>query len=174
MIEAAGRMSSDTIEIVRIRPYHVEGFRRTFDAVARERRFLAVLEAPPLDEVRQYVQDAIDADDPMAVALGEDAVVGWCDIRRYRQATRRHRGALGMGVIPAWRQRGVGSRLLGAVLELACARGFARVDLDVYADNAPAIRLYEKFGFTHEGFQRDAFRIDGRSFYAIAMAWFAE
>jgi ribosomal protein S18 acetylase RimI-like enzyme len=109
----------------------------------------------------------------MVVALGDDAVVGWCDIRRDRQETRRHRGALGMGVISAWRRRGVGSRLLAAALPLARARGFARVDLDVYAHNAPAIRLYEKFGFAREGVQRDAFRTDGRSFDAIAMAWYA-
>jgi hypothetical protein len=36
------------VEIVPIGPEHVESFRRTLDAVARERRYLAMLEAPPI------------------------------------------------------------------------------------------------------------------------------
>jgi ribosomal protein S18 acetylase RimI-like enzyme len=158
------------IEIVPIRLHHAGGLLRAFDAVAREGRFLAALQAPPLDEVRQYVQEAIDAEDPMVVAIGDDAVVGWCDIRRDRRQTRQHRGALGVGVIAAWRGRGVGSRLLDAALRLARERGFARIDLDVHADNAAAIALYEKFGFAREGLQRDGALIDGHHVDVVLMA----
>jgi len=34
---------------------HVEGFHRALDFVARERKYLAFLEAPPLDSTRQFV-----------------------------------------------------------------------------------------------------------------------
>jgi hypothetical protein len=45
------------IEIVPISPAHIEGFHRTLDLVARERRYLALLEAPPLESMRAFNSD---------------------------------------------------------------------------------------------------------------------
>jgi ribosomal protein S18 acetylase RimI-like enzyme len=49
-----------------------------------------------------------------------------------------------IGVDPEFRQRGIGSALLAA-----CERALPgkRLQLTVRADNLPAIRLYEKFGY---------------------------
>lgn len=45
---------------------------------------------------------------------------------------------------------------------LNAARGkFERVELEVYASNTPAIALYEKAGFAHEGRRRRALLRDG-------------
>ncbi len=52
---------------------------------------------------------------------------------------------LGMAVLPAYRGRGVGSDLLGRLLESAGAV-YHSVCLSVSADN-PAVRLYERAGF---------------------------
>lgn len=51
-----------------------------------------------------------------------------------------------IAVVPEARGRGVGELLLGDALERAKAAGFARMHLDLYAEN-PAIRLYERMGF---------------------------
>jgi GNAT superfamily N-acetyltransferase len=50
-------------------------------------------------------------------------------------------------VTPAWRQRGVGSALVAAVLERARARGMMAVDLEIDADHRRAASLYERCGF---------------------------
>jgi ribosomal protein S18 acetylase RimI-like enzyme len=50
-------------------------------------------------------------------------------------------------VLPAARVRGIGSRLLTAVLEWGRAQGIDACDLNVIAGN-PAKSLYEKFGFS--------------------------
>ena len=48
--------------------------------------------------------------------------------------------------------------------------GIKRLELTVFADNVPAIRLYEKFGFEHEGVMR-AFAFRAGSYHdAIGMA----
>ena len=40
-----------------------------------------------------------------------------------------------MGLLPEWRGRGVGRRLLEATLAKARRSGFKRIELDVHADN---------------------------------------
>jgi ribosomal protein S18 acetylase RimI-like enzyme len=55
-----------------------------------------------------------------------------------------------IGVVPSWRRRGVGRRLLVALLEVARADGHHALSLSVEHDNG-ARRLYESIGFeSHE------------------------
>jgi len=46
-------------EIVPIGPDHIESFHRTLESIARERRYLAMLEAPPIENLRSFAQDNI-------------------------------------------------------------------------------------------------------------------
>ena len=64
-----------------------------------------------------------------------------------------------------------GSALVSAVIDLADNwLALRRLELAVFVDNAPAVALYEKFGFSVEGTYREyAFR-DGRYVDAYAMA----
>ena len=55
----------------------------------------------------------------------------------------------GMGVTPAGRRRGLGRRLMHAVLERAKAGGAREAWLEVLTTNARAIPLYESLGFRH-------------------------
>ena len=158
---------------VRIEPMtldHVEGYRRALDLVARERKYLTMLEAQPEPETLRFVKSNLENGNPMMVALAGGKVVGWCDVRREFFPSRAHRGTLGMGLLPEWRGRGLGQRLLEATLAQARRSGFKRIELDVYADNLPAIALYEKAGFVREGLLRDATLIDGVFRDAILMA----
>lgn len=51
-------------------------------------------------------------------------------------------------IAPAWRGKGTGAALLAAAEREAVARGCDRVRLEVRRDNASAIALYSKNGFT--------------------------
>ncbi len=75
-----------------------------------------------------------------------------------------------MGIIPAYRGRGLGKRLLLAALNQARASGFICVELSVHADNTRAMALYEKIGFIREGVQRRSVLIDGRFIDTVNMA----
>jgi RimJ/RimL family protein N-acetyltransferase len=149
---------------------HVEGYRRALDVVARERRYLTMLEAQPEPDTLRFVKSNLENGNPMMVALAGGKVIGWCDVRREVFPSRAHRGTLGMGLLPEWRGRGVGRRLLEATLAQARRSGFKRIELDVHADNPRAIALYERAGFVREGIVRDASLIDSVFRDAILMA----
>jgi len=105
------------------------------------------------------------------VACAGQQVVGSLFLAVDPAPRRRHVASLGMVVHEAWQRRGIGSALLRAAIDLADRwLGLTRLELTVYADNEPAIRLYEKFGFCVEGrFARYALR-DGRYVDALPMA----
>jgi RimJ/RimL family protein N-acetyltransferase len=161
---------AEMIEIVPIAPAHIESFHRTLDFVARERRYLALLEAPPLESMRGFVADIIRKGHPQFVAVSEGEVVGWCDALPKARPIHAHVGVVGMGLLPAFRGRGMGRRLLGKTLEAARALGLSRIELTVREDNAGAIALYQRIGFVAEGVQRNAFKVDGQYQNLVMMA----
>lgn len=84
---------------------------------------------------------------------------------------RAHSASFGMAVLSEFQGRGVGTALLEAVLDLADNwYGLDRVELGVYADNAAAVRLYERFGFVIEGRLRAYGYRDGSYADVYAMA----
>lgn len=55
----------------------------------------------------------------------------------------------GLVVKREFRRQGIGSKLLARLLARARQLGYREVALGVNSDNAPALRLYERYGFTH-------------------------
>ena len=158
------------VEIVPIGPEHIESFHRTLDAVARERRYLALLEAPPIEQFRPFVEDVIRQGHPQFAALSDGEVVGWCDVLPRGRPIYSHSGVLGMGLLPPLRGQGIGKRLLRQTVDAARARGLTRIELTVREDNPGAIALYTGMGFVAEGLMRNAFRVDGRYQNLMMMA----
>ena len=158
------------VAIARMAIEHVEGFHRALDFVARERKYLAFLEAPPLDATRDFVTNNIAKGYPQFVAIAGGYVVGWCDVIPKTRPVHAHCGVLGMGLLPAFRGRGYGAALIEATLGEARRFGLVRIELTVHADNERAIALYERFGFIREGTLRDAVLIDGQYKDMILMA----
>lgn len=145
--------------VVAIAEEHIESFRRAVDCVARERRYLAFVEAPPLEQTRAFVLGNIQKGNPQFVALSDEEVVGWCDIVRSAVETHSHCGALGMGLLPAYRGKGTGSELMAMAIDAAWRRDFLRIELGVRHSNVAAINLYKKMGFVVEGVRRKAARL---------------
>jgi putative acetyltransferase len=107
------------------------------------------------------------------VACVEDGeVVGNLGLHTFpNRPRRRHVGQIGMAVRDDWQGEGVGTALMQAAIDLADNwLNLRRLELEVFVDNAAAIRLYEKFGFSIEGRLVDfAFR-DGQYVDTYTMA----
>lgn len=159
-----------TVAIVPVAEHHAEGFRACLDVVARERRYLAQIEAPPLERIEAFVRESIANDAAQFMAVDGDRVVGWADVLPAWAHAVAHVGSLGMGVLPAYRGRGIGRRLLGACIAKAWAQGITRIELEVRVDNERAIGLYRSLGFEHEAVKRRAMRFDGVDHDALLMS----
>lgn len=85
--------------------------------------------------------------------------VGELNLRRGTRLALRHSAVLGLSVVPAWRNRRIGSALIQHALAWARGPGaLRRIELYVYTTNAPAIRLYQNHGFILEGRRKNAIR----------------
>ena len=150
---------------VLVRPISVEdihSFWKALDDVARERSYLTLVEAPPLEDVEKAVSSNIYQQHGIHfVAVESGEVIGWCDIRPRQEPGFLHTGRLGMGVRVDYRGQGIGRRLLAAALDSAAAAGLARIELEVFSANIPAIHLYTTFGFVEEGVSIRARHLDG-------------
>jgi RimJ/RimL family protein N-acetyltransferase len=75
------------------------------------------------------------------------------------QASPEHRRAMAFLVIgdAAYRGRGYGTAAMRALIELGFDEmNLAKIELEVLADNTPAIALYERLGFVREVHRRRA------------------
>jgi ribosomal protein S18 acetylase RimI-like enzyme len=159
-----------SVEIVPIAQDHIESFHRALDFVARERRYLAFLEAPPFESTQAFVLNNIRQGYPQLVAVSAGQVVGWCDVAPKPRPIYAHGGVLGIALLPEFRRQGIGARLIQQTLGAAQAFGLCRVELTVRENNAVAIELYKRVGFEIEGLQRDATKVDGVYENVVLMA----
>ena len=159
-------------QIVPIAEEHIPGFRAAVDVVARETKYLAFLEAPPLEDVTRFVRDNMERGYPQFVVLSAGTVVGWCDVIPNRtRVIYSHCGSLGIGLLPEFRGKGIGRQLMQRAIEAAFAFGLTRIELAVRERNANAIALYKSLGFEVEGLHRNAVCIEGQyeNLYSMAL-----
>jgi putative acetyltransferase len=87
------------------------------------------------------------------VAVVDGELVGGLDIYTYpNKPRRRHAASIGMSVRDDFQGQGVGTALMQAATDMADNwLNILRLELDVFTDNEPAVRLYKKCGFVIEG-----------------------
>lgn len=87
------------------------------------------------------------------VACVDEEVVGQLQLGTFPNSPRRrHVGRIGMAVRDDYQGQGVGTALVQAAVDLADNwLNLRRLELEVYTDNDPAVRLYQRFGFVIEG-----------------------
>lgn len=161
----------EEIRIIPTTDEHAEGFNACVGAVAKERRYITPVDTPPVEWARAFVAKVILNGGVHLVAVdASGTVVGWCVVERRTTEGVRHVGRLGIGMLPEARGRGLGRRLMAAVIDAARGKGMERIELEVFASNERAIALYERSGFAREGLKRRVRKLDGRYDDDVLMA----
>ena len=88
------------------------------------------------------------------VAVCGEQVVGYIG----SQSSIDETDVMNVAVHPDWRRRGIGERLITALVEALKFRGSHALLLEVRASNSPAISLYEKLGFQQVGLRKNYYR----------------
>ena len=137
--------TASAVQIIPATESHISSFRDCLDSVARERKYIGFIEAPPFEAVREFVvSNFINGNSLQFLAVSGDQVIGWCDILVGSRPGFTHSGLLGMGIMQSFRGMGIGRKLLAAALDNARAKNLERIELEVFASNKVAIKLYER------------------------------
>ncbi|HXN16615.1 MAG TPA: GNAT family N-acetyltransferase [Usitatibacter sp.] len=110
---------------------------------------------PSREAWRKRLAESAEGDYVLVACVGEE-IVGHAGLHGVGKTPRRaHAMFIGMAVAPAWQGQGVGTALLGAIVDLADQwLNIFRLELTVFADNERALALYRQFGFEIEGTHR--------------------
>jgi RimJ/RimL family protein N-acetyltransferase len=83
---------------------------------------------------------------------------------------RGHIGDLGISVLKAYWNMGVGSAMMDILINhVKSLKIFTKMNLEVKANNTNAIKLYEKFGFIPEGRITRALKINEEYYDTLIM-----
>jgi len=159
-----------TITVRRVEPGDYEAVQRIYTAPKVVRGTLQM----PFPSVEMWRKRLAEPPEGLIslVACVEDEIVGQLGLHTFpNRPRRRHVGQIGIAVRDDWQGKGVGTALMQAAIELADNwLNLRRLELEVYTDNLPAIRLYEKFGFSIEGTLVDYAFCDGEYVDTYSMA----
>lgn len=139
------------LTIRRVEPSDYEAVHRIFQG---QRVIWGTLQVPyPSAEAwRRVLAESRDGVYGLVACLNGE-VVGHLNLEAFlTRPRRRHAGTIGMCVCDDCQGKGVGTALMQAAVDLADNwLNLQRLELTVFVDNEPAVRLYQKFGFVVEG-----------------------
>jgi phosphinothricin acetyltransferase len=121
------------------------------------------------DERRQWLA-ARGPRHPVIVAEAGGEVVGWGSLNAFSpRKAYDYVADLSVYIERGWRSKGVGSRLLTRLIELARELGYHKLALSAFPWNAGGMALYQKLGFRTVGIYKEQGRLDGKWVDTIIM-----
>ena len=128
-------------------------------------------EFPSEDVQREWITKYTSGDGFCLLVLSGERIVGCAELTRGRGDHRMHCASLGVSLLKEARGQGYGTRLIEMLHEWARGQpGLERIQLEVFHTNPGAIRLYERFGYVHEGRRVGAMKRFGESIVMIQMS----
>lgn len=139
-------------------------------------RTLAELDEPSEQRRRRYKRalahrPGVGAGGVLLLANVDGIAAGAGSVKRLHLERIAHVGTLWLSIRPEFQGLGLGRAMMGAMVEWArtgagaqCEVPIRRVELNVLAENARAIALYESLGFAREGRKRGHVRMADGSF----------
>ena len=126
---------------------------------------------PSKDRWKKLMSEPAEGD-YLLLAFVDGQIAGLAGLHPVGKSPRRaHARMLSICVVGPYQGKGVSTRLMQALLDLADKwLPVTRIELTVFSDNARAIKLYERFGFEPEGTHKAYALRDGAYADTLAMA----
>lgn len=156
-------------QIVPARRKYCAGHAEVLSSVAQEGKYLSTNKPFPEETVVQFYIYCKRNEFPQFVVLNDsERVVGWCDVVT-REGYPENIGFIGVGLLPEYRGRGIGTELMLETMKKAKQAGFNEIRLDCRATNKTALHLYKKLGFRRLITLRKGLVIDGENIPLVCM-----
>lgn len=148
----------------------VEGIVEVSLRVGEEGLFVA--EEPPIDrhERRLWLEHGIDAPWRLVlVATTANDAIGYLTA----VGSERQPATISLGVAEAWRNRGVGTRLVEGAIQWAKTQDVHKLAAEVFPHDQPTLHLFQKLGFTREGRLRRHYRRRSGQLWDVVLLGFS-
>lgn len=114
------------------------------DAVCAEGRWMSTRRFEPTLDWTHALQEPLCPGHQLLVAECQGEVIGWC---RLFPKDGKNEVVLGIGLLPKYRHRGLGTALVRRALHWGRDTGYQRVSLTTRLNNARAIHVFSRCGF---------------------------
>ena len=144
---------------------------RNINEVGAEHEWI-LTETLAWDPIREqeWIRGFDGASSILYVAEVDGRVVGQIDARIPSFPKARHTANLGIAIVKAYRELGVGRALMERTLAWMKARGVEKATLEVFSTNERAIALYRMLGFEVEAIRKRQYKVRGQYVDDVLMA----
>jgi len=154
------RTSSERLQMRMARPDDAAAVARIYNEGIEDRRATFQTTLQSAADLEQQIAGV--GEYPFLVAESDGTVVGWAAVKRYSDFPPYRPVVEAMlYVARAERGRGIGTRLLEALVDEAESAGFTKLIGKIFTDNPPSIALVRRRGFREVGVHHRHGRLDG-------------
>ncbi|MGM7701313.1 GNAT family N-acetyltransferase [Pseudalkalibacillus sp. Hm43] len=161
--------------VVTIRPADIrdaEHIIQAAESIVKSRSFIQKEKTRTIEEERSFITDVKLSDNMYAVVEVDGNIVGIARVLRGELEMKRHCGVFRTWITEEAQGKGIGTKIMEYTLEWGKTEGLHKLWLTVFSNNPIASKLYERYGFVHEGTQKDQLCIKGEYEDEIYMAYF--
>ena len=144
-------------------PADAQEIERNIMAICAEQEYLHTDTFVRTSEWEALLAQSIDLQGRqiLLVAVAGESVIGHARLfPPWFGSKGRHVADLGIAILRPWRDIGIGTAMLGYLLEWAIRLDYLKASVEVIATNQRAINLFRKFGFVEEGRRLNHIRIN--------------
>ncbi len=125
-----------------------------------------------IDQEKEWIASFMTSKNSiLLIAEYENEIIGNIDLTGSRRKAMEHTAVIGMGMLKEWRNAGLGTTLLSAVVDWARQNPILElIWLQVYTENKAALNLYKKTGFEERGILKNFFKHNNTYFHNLTMS----
>lgn len=111
----------------------------------------------------------------LLVAEYDNYIIGNIDLTGNSRKVMTHTAVIGMGMIEEWRNAGLGTALLNAIIQWAKNNPILEIIwLQVYTENILGMALYRKMGFVENGILKNFFKHENKYYDNMTMSMYVK